>query len=534
MMTVFFLMALLATAFMVVVTLQNNRGEKRYFFLYYLLGVFLYVLGYCLEITSTSLGGALTAIKVMYLGGTFIGPLYLVFIANYCELNIRNSFIVTPVVSFPVLFNILIWTTEYNHLFYKEYAYRTGENVLRGLQVTEQGPLYYVVFVYTLLCMSGSLLLLFYRFLTWNKSYRRPLGAIAVMSLIPLLANAFYIVTTYVLSANPANIDLTPFILVIAVFVFHFCILRDYLFDFAPLAHSTVLDLMRDTFVYVDRKMNFIGCGESACTLFPGLYRLPKGTPIRKVDSWPTGLQDLAAASTHGEIQFTLPHKANHVYSAWVSTPDIRLGKNAFGWVVIIQDVTKTVRLMEQLKDAAYTDTLTGLYNRRHFMELATMNLERSKRERLPYSILMFDLDYFKKVNDTYGHLAGDETLRQMALQVKASVRIYDIVARYGGEEFIVFLSNAGKDVALALGERIRLSIENTPCIYEDQSLTITCSIGVAVGDASTVGDTETILGRLLKNADDALYAAKNNGRNQVVLYEPAITGNWTESEFQI
>jgi diguanylate cyclase (GGDEF)-like protein len=144
-------------------------------------------------------------------------------------------------------------------------------------------------------------------------------------------------------------------------------------------------------------------------------------------------------------------------------------------------------------------------------MELATLLLERAKRAGTPCSILIFDLDYFKDVNDSYGHLAGDEVLRVMAIKIREIIRSYDVFGRYGGEEFVVLMDSANLEAATERAERIRAEVESLVIHYADVDIRITCSVGVA-----ETPDGEEDVTRLLERADAALYQAKRDGRNLV------------------
>jgi diguanylate cyclase (GGDEF)-like protein len=126
---------------------------------------------------------------------------------------------------------------------------------------------------------------------------------------------------------------------------------------------------------------------------------------------------------------------------------------------------------------------------------------------------MMVDLDFFKRVNDTYGHMAGDEALKQTAMRMKEGMRSYDLFARYGGEEFVVFLSDIDEEFVIEFAERIRKDIEEASRKKDWKSVPITLSIGLALNDQADS------LEELLFNADKALYAAKRNGRNQTALY---------------
>jgi diguanylate cyclase (GGDEF)-like protein len=186
------------------------------------------------------------------------------------------------------------------------------------------------------------------------------------------------------------------------------------------------------------------------------------------------------------------------------------LNKNLY---LAVDKINTTTIKAEVLEKFAYTDALTGLYNRRHFMELAQTALEKAKRFNAPCYAMILDLDFFKKVNDTYGHLAGDEVLKNASTVMKNTLRAYDLLCRYGGEEFVVLVSDTAKDDVLHLAERIRESIANTPCIHNFIKINCTVSTGVA----ATFPDCT--ITSLIDKADKGLYQAKESGRNKVVFF---------------
>lgn len=163
----------------------------------------------------------------------------------------------------------------------------------------------------------------------------------------------------------------------------------------------------------------------------------------------------------------------------------------------------------------ATTDAVTGLYNR-HYMasHLRTM-MQQAVVNKKPLSVAMLDIDHFKRVNDTYGHAAGDEVLAEFARRVSGNVRGLDMAARYGGEEFVVIMPDCTNDIALKVGERLRKAVAGEPFHIpsHDLDIDVTVSIGIAT---MVEGDKDG--GPLLERADEALYKAKSNGRNQVVL----------------
>lgn len=178
-------------------------------------------------------------------------------------------------------------------------------------------------------------------------------------------------------------------------------------------------------------------------------------------------------------------------------------------------------RLQDRLNDnyqrslsLALTDELTGLYNRRYLLAHLDELVARVSRDGLDAAVLLVDIDHFKQVNDAYGHAAGDDVLRELAVRAMNTVRSVDLVARLGGEEFVVVMPETGPAIAVAVGERLRLAIANDPFTIRanGERLPITVSIGITSAIAG--GDDRD---RLLKRADDALYCAKAEGRNRVV-----------------
>lgn len=169
---------------------------------------------------------------------------------------------------------------------------------------------------------------------------------------------------------------------------------------------------------------------------------------------------------------------------------------------------------MGNLGSAAHTDALTKIYNKRYLMEVLEVEFKRAKSLHTDFSILFFDLDHFKKVNDTYGHDAGDYVLKEFAALVRSNhIRPKDVFARYGGEEFILLLANTGIKDAMEIAERVRAAIETHVFLYEGKRLSVTTSMGIAELKTG-IESAQT----LLKHADQALYAAKNAGRNRIVV----------------
>jgi diguanylate cyclase (GGDEF)-like protein len=176
----------------------------------------------------------------------------------------------------------------------------------------------------------------------------------------------------------------------------------------------------------------------------------------------------------------------------------------------IVQLQTELLEAKKDLLLQSRTDPLTGVLNRRAILSQIESELSRARRENTKISVSMLDLDHFKKINDTYGHLAGDAVLRECMNRVGDSVRTYDSIGRFGGEEFLVILPGADQADALCVAERIRQNIVEKDADVEEVSISFTISQGLATSNGDITVEN------LIAMADEALYRAKENGRNRV------------------
>jgi len=171
-------------------------------------------------------------------------------------------------------------------------------------------------------------------------------------------------------------------------------------------------------------------------------------------------------------------------------------------------------QLHAEIEKLATTDGLTGLYNHRRFQENLTEEFKRLNRHSSPVSLMLTDIDYFKKVNDNYGHPVGDIVLKGVSKIIRDEIRDMDMPARYGGEEFAVILPGTDADGARNIAERLRKAVMDTTFSADGKSLKITISIGIATAPVDAKGKEE-----LIEKTDKALYHAKHNGRNQSVIW---------------
>ena len=178
----------------------------------------------------------------------------------------------------------------------------------------------------------------------------------------------------------------------------------------------------------------------------------------------------------------------------------------------VMQNNSRLEKMRSAFEIMAITDPLTGIFNRRHFFNVAQISNEKARRQKTNAFIVIFDIDRFKQVNDKYGHTIGDKVLLDITARVKAGIRPYDIFARYGGEEFIIYTSDITNDEVYEMAERLRLNLCNNQFEYEDVSFSLSASFGIAHIADYNIENT-------IKYADEALYTAKREGRNRVVVY---------------
>ncbi len=186
----------------------------------------------------------------------------------------------------------------------------------------------------------------------------------------------------------------------------------------------------------------------------------------------------------------------------------LRAGKRILG----LQEELLIVQ--EQLRYQATHDGLTRLYNRSAILEVCQREFARVSREKRPVSLVLADIDHFKRINDTFGHGAGDIVLKEVSSLLRQSIRVYDSLGRYGGEEFLFVLPGCGPDEARIQTERVRRLLAETRITVGETTLTVTMSLGIA----SYWGDGPANLETVIEAADEALYRAKDSGRNRIVV----------------
>lgn len=248
------------------------------------------------------------------------------------------------------------------------------------------------------------------------------------------------------------------------------------------------------------------------------------GRPAKRVlADYPVLLEVLEAPAAARSLRATrremvIKRHGVATYLAVTSSPVTTHRGRFLGSAVVLHDVTERVRLLEQAREMANKDDLTGLPNRRHFFELTAKEFERARRYGAPASFLLMDVDHFKLVNDTFGHRTGDRLLRELAQTCRRVLRSTDVIGRLGGEEFGVLLPETNLDGAVAMAARLREAVESMRVVAGDigEDVKVTVSMGLAEFGESEFAVPDT-LDMLYERVDKALYEAKSLGRNMAV-----------------
>ena len=380
------------------------------------------------------------------------------------------------------------------------------------------------------------------------RSARHTHGVFRQRALILVVATALPVVVGALYAADLlpwSDYDPATAIITISAVLCAYALWRYRLFDLAPLARAAVIEHLTDAVLVLDVRGRVVDFNPAASLVVPELTQRSLGLPVEQVlarapevlarlgDLGPgdlTARPELVAdragpplAGTadeeDGEDVVTVPARAasggaqedGRRYSLSLAPVLSPVGERV-GTALVLHDVTRLMQLLRQVQRLAGTDELTDLLSRRRFFGLAEREVERARRHCLPLSVLVFDLDDFKLVNDVYGHAAGDDLLRAMAATCREQLRPFDIVGRVGGDEFCALLPHDGPEEGEKVAERLRAAVAGLTVVVSGSLVRTTLSIGVA----SSEGVTDETVAGLLEAADAALYEAKRAGRDCV------------------
>lgn len=451
----------------------------------------------------------LIAAKLAYFGIVITPVAWLVFAVSYTRRQMRISqAAINLVCVIPLITVALVVSNEWHGLIWESVRLVSRDGVF-GL-ITESGSWFYVHAFY-----SYGLLIVATTILAWSIGQTtgewRPVVAVISAPLIASLANLFYLS-----SLNPSPwFDMTTLGFAAAAMILDGGLLRRGVLDRIPVVRDRVVEQLSDGVVVLNGAGMIVDVNAAALEILGTTRSAASNQPIMDfVTTYP-----LADLMRHGHterssLEITLNGRAYDVGASLLDStdPDADL-------VLVLRDVTDRRRTEQDLRSVqaemvrlAHTDYLTGLHNRRFFMQRLQEEVERVRRHGGNLSVLLFDLDHFKRVNDLCGHHTGDLILKRVVDVSMDVKRVTDVAARVGGEEFALLLPETDQPGAVHLAQRLREAISGiTTATTDEQDIKVTASIGVA-----TVGVRSRDLDNVLNHADEALYKAKHSGRNAV------------------
>ncbi|AZN39773.1 histidine kinase N-terminal 7TM domain-containing diguanylate cyclase [Paenibacillus albus] len=477
----------------------------------------VYVFGSTLELSSTTLAEVKLWIKVEYFGMPFLPPLNLLLVMYFLGMDrllkrsIRIAMFVLPAITL-----VLVLSNDMHGLYYRSIELKQGASFIKAN--LNAGPWYIIAGAYTFGCMIGGVTLLL---IYWNRmksSYRLQHMTMLVALLLPLAGDFLYLG-----NLTPDGIDPIPSIMAVTSALYMWALAGRGMLNVVPIARDNLFESMSDSVLVLDLENRLVDYNPAAALVMPDLSEHILGKQLDEL--WQRYTDEPLANLVNGlqderEVIWSVGARSYHysVRSSVVRKSGASGGQEV-GKLLILIDISEQVELQKKLHSLAFHDGLTGIYNRNHFLHLSEQLIAQSVESDGGFAVLLFDIDYFKRINDTYGHDVGDQALLHVVTVCRRMLRDGDVFARYGGEEFVVALPGMSLTEAGQAAERIRAEIAFHPMSLPAESIAITASFGVAAGDRHADYEVK----QLLKLADQALYDAKHRGRNRVSMADYAV-----------
>ncbi|RIE01665.1 diguanylate cyclase [Cohnella faecalis] len=477
-------------------------------FIIYTIALSIYSFAYAFELASDTLWKVKLWTVIQYMGMPFAAPLGLMLILHYLGWKVSRkgaaALLVVPSITW-----LMVATNDYHHLFYK--VIRLKENLPSPLLDIEIGEWYIVHGIYTFSCLLAAAALLLSRWKQTRKSYRLQLFTLICGQLIPMVTAFLYLV-----GATPAGIDPVPMVMCITSGLYIWAILSIKMLTVIPIAKETIFDSMGEGVIVLDSAERLIDYNRAVGRMIPSLRPAMLGRTLDQVWTELTGASFPFIRQPDGsaeELAWT-SNGMERFYEVRSSVLRHRNGEQA-GSLLMLINVTELKRLQQELEHQAFYDGLTQIFNRTQFIRRGREMLAESLRLGNPFTVMLFDIDFFKRVNDNFGHETGDKLIVHVVSTCRRLLSADMLFARYGGEEFVLALPSSPLLDGSSIAERLRAELEAHPLLTAGGEIAVTASFGVAQAE---IGRDET-LDTLLRKADEALYASKRNGRNRVSEY---------------
>lgn len=481
-------------------------------FILYTAALSIYTFGYAIELASNTLEQMKFWTTVEYIGMPFSASLGLMLMIKYTGKTLSKK-VTAALFVIPSITLCMVASNDFHHLFYKKVWLREDSPV--PLMDIAVGQWYVVHGAFTFSCLLCACLILIGQWKHTKKMYRRQLLTLITSQIIPMVA-AFL----YLLGLTPGGMDPVPVLMCITSAMYIWAILSSRLLTIVPIAKDSIFESMREGVIVLDSSNRLVDYNRSLRDMLPELNLTMIGQPLDEIwltlagETFPVqyekeGLQTDLYWQLAGETV------CYQVRTSYVYNKDAQI----VGSLIMLIDITEQRFLQEQLKQLAYFDGLTKIYNRTHFLHKGREMLSEARLNQQPVSFILFDIDYFKRINDTYGHDVGDQAIIHVVSVCNRYLSPEMLFARYGGEEFVIALTDTSLQEAEELAEQLRVALLNSPLDVKGNPITLTSSFGISQYNGG-IDSLES----LLRDADTALYESKRNGRNAVCAYAVSAT----------
>ncbi|MDQ0229831.1 histidine kinase N-terminal 7TM domain-containing diguanylate cyclase [Metabacillus malikii] len=464
----------------------------------------IYTFGHAFELASYELEMIISWVYVQYIGMPYLAPLSMLLVMVYTGMDkfiVKKNVILIFII--PALTTIIVLTNHIHHFFYQSIYIRNDGTSLIDFTI---GPWYIVHGSYTFasLLVGGIFIISYWR--QTKTTYWKQNTVMLLALYLPMLTSFLYLI-----GLTPHGMDPVPVVMSVTAALYIWAFQSTNLLKLAPIARGLIFDTMRDGVIVLDAKQRIVDFNQSAKALFHNVNNQSIGMPIYSI--WKANeIPFQKVMNLNYTTEFEIEWSGNCAYYQIRSSPVYKKNREFVGSTIVILDITEQRRLQEKLEKLAYIDGLTEILNRSAFIEQTKKCLQQNDRTKQSTSIILFDIDHFKQINDTYGHQIGDEVIRHVVTICEQHLKPGDLFGRYGGEEFVICLPQQCLLQAEAIVEKIRKCIETTP-LASSKEISVTASFGIteAACDAS--------IEELLHRADEALYASKHHGRNTIHIY---------------
>jgi diguanylate cyclase (GGDEF)-like protein/PAS domain S-box-containing protein len=510
--TIFFSIALLATGLSLYTGFAVQRQKSKqgtFFFTAMLFFAAVWTCAVGLGMLARSEEIAFIWIIIRMVGVVFCPVAWFFLALQYTgrsDLITKRTIILSVLI--PFLSLVILLTNSFHSLFFTGIDY-----IQAGIFLIDEtwhlGHYFIVHAAYSyILILVGDYLILKDVF-RMSRKFRVQSFTFILATIIPLAVNITY--TLHLIPSLKVNYD--PLGFVFSTLIFGWGIYFYKLFDLSPIARELLVDSMIDGMIVINQKNQIVDLNPAAERIF-GLDHNVIGHNLATILSR-NGLPHLNAFGRWEKEQIELqPGGRSSFYEVQYSS--IFNKHQVMGKLITIRNITEQKRVEAKLQQIAITDALTGLANHRHFYELLDQELERATRNGQPFSLVMIDIDLFKQVNDTFGHLVGDQVLREIAVIGQRGLRAYDILCRYGGEEFALILPETLPDEACEIADRLRQEVAAHAFEIDQIEVHTTISLGISHFDPAHPVPPKVLVDR----SDQSLYFSKQEGRNRVTCWD--------------